>query len=54
MFMNIKNSKTSEPHRFKLDLTDKLNLKNRKKNHSFSQFEYLLHLGKHQVRIQQQ
>ena len=24
--MNIENSKTSEPHRFKLDLTDKLNL----------------------------
>ena len=29
--MNIENSKTSEPHRFKLDLTDKLNLKNQKK-----------------------
>ena len=27
IFMNIENSKTSEPHRFKLDLTDKLNLK---------------------------
>ena len=26
--MNTENSKTSEPHRFKLDLTDKLNLKN--------------------------
>ena len=26
------NSKTSEPHRFKLDLTGKLNLKNPKKN----------------------
>ena len=26
--MNRKNSKTSEPHRFKLNLTDKLNLKN--------------------------
>ena len=26
--MNNENSKTSEPHRFKLDLTDKLNLKN--------------------------
>ena len=25
--MNSENSKTSEPHRFKLDLTDKLNLK---------------------------
>ena len=29
--MNTKNSKTSEPHTFKLDLTDKLNLKNPKK-----------------------
>ena len=26
------NSKTNEPHRFKLDLSDKLNLKNPKKN----------------------
>ena len=30
--MNIENSKTSEPHRFKLDLTGTLNLKNPKKN----------------------
>ena len=30
--MNTGNSKTSEPHRFKLDLTDKLNLKNPNKN----------------------
>ena len=53
IFVNTENSKTSEPHRFKLDLTDKLNLKNPKK-YGFSQFEYLLHLEKHQVRIQQQ
>ena len=53
-FMNTENSKTSEPHRFKLDLTDKLNLKDPKKKHGFSQFEYLLHVEKHQVRIQQQ
>ena len=32
IFMNTKNSKTSEPHRFKLVLTDKLNSKDRKKN----------------------
>ena len=32
MFMNSKNSKTNEPHRFELDLTDKLNLKNPNKN----------------------
>ena len=31
IFMNIENSKTSKPHRFKLDLTDKLNLKTIKK-----------------------
>ena len=32
IFMNTKNSKTNEPHRFRLDLTDKLNLKNLNKN----------------------
>ena len=31
IFMNIENSKTNESHRFKLYLTDKLNLKNPKK-----------------------
>ena len=30
--MNTEDSKTDEPHRFKKDLTDKLNLKNLKKN----------------------
>ena len=29
--MNTQNSKTNKPHRFKLDLADKLNLKNPKK-----------------------
>ena len=32
IFMNTENSKTNEPHRFKLELTDKLNLKNPNKN----------------------
>ena len=32
IFMNTGTSKTNEPHRFKLDLTDKLNLKNPNKN----------------------
>ena len=32
IFMNTQNSKTNESHRFKLDLADKLNLKNPKKN----------------------
>ena len=30
--MNTENNKTNEPHRFKLDLTDKLNLKNPNKS----------------------
>ena len=32
IFMNIENIKTNESHRFRLDLTDKLNLKNLLKN----------------------
>ena len=32
IFMNTENSKTNEPHRFRLDLADKLNLKNLLKN----------------------
>ena len=32
IFMNTENSKTNESHRFKLDLADKRNLKNPKKN----------------------
>ena len=32
IFMNTENSKTNESQRFRLDLTDKLNLKNPKKN----------------------
>ena len=30
--MNTENSKTNEPHRFRLDLADERNLKNPKKN----------------------
>ena len=32
IFMNTEKSKTNESHRFKLDLSDKFNLKNPKKN----------------------
>ena len=32
IFMNTENSEINEPHRFKLDLADKLNLKNPAKN----------------------
>ena len=42
--MNTENSKTSESQRFRLDLTDKLNLKNPKKKYGFSKLKYLLHL----------
>ena len=31
IFLNTENSKTNELHRFRLDLTDELNLKNPKK-----------------------
>ena len=33
--MNIERRKTNEPHRFKLDLTDKLNLENPYDNNKF-------------------
>ena len=36
--MNTENSKTNEPHRFKLDLTDKLNLKNPSRNMTLANF----------------
>ena len=35
-FMDTENSKTNESHRFRLDLSDKLNLKNPKKKYGFS------------------
>ena len=38
IFMNTENSKKNEPHRFKLDLTDKLNLKNPNKNMALANF----------------
>ena len=47
IFINTENSKSSELHKFRLNLTDKLNLKNPKQKHSFSQFKY-------QARMQQQ
>ena len=37
-FMNTETSKTSEPHIFKLDLTDKLNLEDPKKNMALANF----------------
>ena len=36
IFMNTENSKRNEPHKFKLDLTNKLNLKNPLRKYDFS------------------
>ena len=36
IFMNTENSKANEPHRFRLDLAGKLNLKNPKNNIALS------------------
>ena len=36
IFMNTENRKTDKPHRFKINLTDKLNLKDRLKKYGFS------------------
>ena len=36
--MNTENSRINEPHRFKLDLTDKNNLKNPNKNMVLASF----------------
>ena len=40
IFMNTENSKTNEPHRFRLLLADKLNLKNRSKNIALTNLNY--------------
>ena len=45
IFINTEHSKTNEPHRFKLDLTDKVNLKN--PNKAMALANYLLYLEKH-------
>ena len=52
IFMNTKNSKTSKRHRFKLDLTDKPNLKNPNKNMALANLS--IYYFENQVRIQQQ
>ena len=40
--MNTENSKTNESHRFRLDLIDKLNLKNPKKTMALANLSTLL------------
>ena len=46
IFMNTENSKTNEPHRFKLDLTDKLNLKNPNENMALANLSIYYTWGK--------
>ena len=38
--MNTKDSKTNEPHRFELELTDKINLKNPNKNMALANLSF--------------
>ena len=38
VFMNTENSKTNEPHKFRLTLADKLNLKDPNKNMALANF----------------
>ena len=45
--MNTENTKKNEPHRFRLDLVDKLNIKNSKKDIALANLSYLLHMEKH-------
>ena len=53
IFMYSENSKTGEPHRFKLDLTDKRNLKDLKKNIGLDNLS-IYHTWKNKIWIQQQ
>ena len=45
IFMNTENSKTSKPHRFRLELVDKLNLKNLNKRMALANWVFIT-LGK--------
>ena len=45
IFINTENSKTNEPHRFRLSLVDKP--KDPNKNITLANLKYLLHLEKH-------
>ena len=51
--MNSENSKTSEPHRFRLDLTDIPDFKDPKKNMALANLS-IYYTWKKKVRIQQQ
>ena len=49
--MNTENSKKNEPHRFKLDLVDKSNLKNPNKNIALVNLSIYYTYQKHKNRI---
>ena len=51
IFMNTENSKKNEPHRFKLDLADKSNLKNPNKNIALVNLSIYYTYQKHKNRI---
>ena len=51
IFMNNESSKMSEPHRFRLDLTDKINLKDPKKNAALANLS-IYYTWKNKIRIQ--
>ena len=46
IFINSENSKTSDPHRLLLNLTDKIDLR-RKEIYYFIKSQYLLYMGKY-------
>ena len=52
--MNVENSKTNVPHKFVLNLSQRINLKSSKKKCCPSKPGYLLHLEKYKAVIQKQ
>ena len=43
VFMNSENSKTSDPHRLLLNLTDKIDLRRKDKYVALSNFVFIIH-----------
>ena len=54
IFINSENSKASQTHRFRLDLTDKVDLKDPKKNLALANLSIFSTWKIHHVKIQQQ
>ena len=51
IFMNTENSKTNEPHKFVLNLSQRLDLRSSNKHVAFQKFVYLLHLEKYKTAV---